>query len=282
MSRLAEAAVTLRSAVNTWECDENGHMNVQFYAERFDHAAAQAALTGAPAGLPRLRHVRYHRELHAGESIVVRSLAVAGGPCPAAMAHGLYSLDRNLLAATALDGFDAAAALPAAVPLADLPEAAPRGLSDAPLPTAAGYDDVIAAGGIETFRGIVPLRLCDGGGEARIRAFVHCFTDAAGHVWSAAGFDRQWFETHNLGRAVVETKLAVARPLRADMALANLTVVTRAAAKVLHYRHHLFDLATGRAAGVAEIATVVFDLDARRAVTLPESLLRRYGAAAEA
>lgn len=282
MSPLAAAPVTLRSAVNTWECDENGHMNVQFYAERFDHAAAQAALSGAPAGLPRLRHVRYHRELHAGESLLVRSLAVADGPCPATMVHGLYSLDREVLAATAVDGFAAAGGGTPAARFADLPEAAPRGLAEAPPAAAAGFDALIAAGAIETFRGIIPPRLCDAAGEARIRAFVHCFTDAAGHFWTAAGFHRQWFEARNLGRAVVEMRLAVERPLRADMAVANLTVVTRATAKVLAYRHHLFDLTDGRPAGSADIATVIFDLAQRRAVTLPEPLLARYGAAIEA
>ena len=31
-----------RSFVNTWECDDNAHMNVQFYFKRFDEAVAVA------------------------------------------------------------------------------------------------------------------------------------------------------------------------------------------------------------------------------------------------
>jgi len=78
-----DAAIeTFRAVVNTWECDEMGHMNVRFYVARaMDGIGSLALALGlAPrvlreAGLrlvPREQHLRFHRELHPGHAIVMR------------------------------------------------------------------------------------------------------------------------------------------------------------------------------------------------------------------
>src|SRR5690606_16110861 len=58
---------TLFSSVNRWECDENDHLNVQFYFTRFEEADRQfrllSGLSDALVGSRRVRHVRYHCEL---------------------------------------------------------------------------------------------------------------------------------------------------------------------------------------------------------------------------
>ena len=62
---------TVRSSVQTWECDQMGHMNVQFYVAR--ETEGIAALSGAlglrplSSGLtqamliPHEQHIRFHR-----------------------------------------------------------------------------------------------------------------------------------------------------------------------------------------------------------------------------
>jgi acyl-CoA thioester hydrolase len=61
------AIETLFSFVNCWECDENDHLNVQFYLARFEEADRQfrllSGLSDALAGARRARHLRYHEEL---------------------------------------------------------------------------------------------------------------------------------------------------------------------------------------------------------------------------
>ena len=42
------AIETLKSYVNTWECDENDHLNVQFYFRFFEDAAGHFQLLIAP------------------------------------------------------------------------------------------------------------------------------------------------------------------------------------------------------------------------------------------
>lgn len=68
---------SLKSFVNRWECDENDHMNVQFYWTKFQTAALHFRLAAGLDDLPETarssRHVRYHSEVHAADPLVVRS-----------------------------------------------------------------------------------------------------------------------------------------------------------------------------------------------------------------
>ena len=157
--------------------------------------------------------------------------------------------------------------------------AGPRGIAAEPAGTALSMDDVLSGGAQETFRGIVPARFCDAGGRAATRAVVHCMTDGAGHAWSAIGIRRDFFAANNLGRAVVEAKLTLGEPLRADMPVVMLTTYGEPLGKVFRYRHHLFDARTGRLAAIGDIGTVIFDMAARKAVDLPRAILERAAAA---
>lgn len=65
-----------RGGVNTWECDEMGHMNVRFYVARFMEGLAGIALKlGMPEAfapdatatlLVQDHHLRFLKEAHAG------------------------------------------------------------------------------------------------------------------------------------------------------------------------------------------------------------------------
>ncbi|MDX1581912.1 MAG: thioesterase family protein, partial [Alphaproteobacteria bacterium] len=68
---------------NTWECDENGHLNVRFYAEKVEEGLAhlyhQLGLTRAvqknAGALMRIRdqHIHYKREVRPGEGLFGRA-----------------------------------------------------------------------------------------------------------------------------------------------------------------------------------------------------------------
>src|SRR5262245_40096157 len=74
---------TFTTAVNTWQCDENDHLNVQYYTE-FGHEASAHLLANLGLG-PRARraaglavstisdHVRYLREFRVIDPVEVRS-----------------------------------------------------------------------------------------------------------------------------------------------------------------------------------------------------------------
>ena len=74
---------TYRGAVYPWHCDHMGHMNVMWYVGKFDEATwnlfALAGVTAAflkenKRGMAAVQqNITYKRELHAGDTVVVRS-----------------------------------------------------------------------------------------------------------------------------------------------------------------------------------------------------------------
>jgi acyl-CoA thioester hydrolase len=80
---MTEFAITYRGTVYPWQCDHMGHMNVMWYAGKFDEASWQLLST---LGLTRSRfreqgvgvvaveqHTEYKHELHAGDIVTIRS-----------------------------------------------------------------------------------------------------------------------------------------------------------------------------------------------------------------
>lgn len=80
---MKEMPITHRGVVYPWQCDHVGHMNVMWFVGKFDEATwnlfALAGFTGAylareHRGLAAVeQHLRYRRELRAGDVLVVRS-----------------------------------------------------------------------------------------------------------------------------------------------------------------------------------------------------------------
>lgn len=80
---MSEWKTTYRGIVYPWHCDHMGHMNVMWYASKFDEACWQ--LLGM-LGLHRSRfaedvtamaaveqHTQYKRELHPGDAVTIQS-----------------------------------------------------------------------------------------------------------------------------------------------------------------------------------------------------------------
>ncbi|MBW1648118.1 MAG: acyl-CoA thioesterase [Deltaproteobacteria bacterium] len=80
---MKEMPITHRGVVYPWQCDHVGHMNVMWFVGKFDEATWNLfALVGMTAaylareyrGMAAVeQHLRYRRELRAGDVLVVRS-----------------------------------------------------------------------------------------------------------------------------------------------------------------------------------------------------------------
>ena len=80
MSDLVE---TYRGMIYPWQCDHMGHMNVMWYVGKFDEATWNLfAAIGVTAGFLKenrrgmaavQQNITYRRELHAGETVTIRS-----------------------------------------------------------------------------------------------------------------------------------------------------------------------------------------------------------------
>ncbi|HXH66502.1 MAG TPA: thioesterase family protein [Candidatus Limnocylindrales bacterium] len=107
---MAEFTITQRGTVYPWECDHMGHMNVRWYAAKFDEACWQ--LLGS-LGLTRTRmerdgvgmaaveqRIEYKRELHAGDVVTVRSTVAEVKDKVIRMRHEMTDDETGELAAT--------------------------------------------------------------------------------------------------------------------------------------------------------------------------------------
>jgi len=286
---------TGRGFINTWECDENEHLNVQFFVAKKDEADAhlRLALGLAPfnvGGGVHVRrdfdHIRFHGELRIADMVAMRSGIVDWQTSHAIVVHELRRLPSLDLCATfrarwqAVDGegnvrawLDASASRAAPLRVALPEDAAPRsvGKDDAQAdPTLAD-----AEGLMTTYRGIVLPDHCDATGTMTPRYHMARFSDAAAHVWTAAGVDYAQSWTAEVGTVALEDMIHYRRPLRSGDALVIKSYIREVARKTLGFNHLLFDAASGKLAAIVEVTSAMFDLKGRRVLPLDYAVRRR-------
>lgn len=112
---MSEWSLTYRGIVYPWHCDHMGHMNVMWYASKFDEACWQML---AMLGLHRFRfaqdgtnmaavkqHIQYRRELHAGDTIAIQSALLEVRDKSVHMLHKmLHDVSGEVVATAAIVG----------------------------------------------------------------------------------------------------------------------------------------------------------------------------------
>lgn len=267
MNGLAE---THRSFVNTWECDENDHLNVQFYMRRFDEAARFFAMSRGEThdqGLPASRHIRYHAELRGGEATAVRSGSLGAGANAGHVVHLLECPDTGRLHATAVDTH--AARPDGRGEPVEFPDAArPRSLADGPEPLV-GRSAILAAGGLVSHRRIVQPGDCDARGRLLAQHYIGAASDGAPHVWGHAGLSSGWLIEHGYGRVAVEMKATFVSDARAGDAV-ELVSASRFVGRTIRLHHELTRLADGAGLARIDVVGLIIDLSSRRAIPADE------------
>ena len=107
---MSEWKITYRGIVYPWHCDHMGHMNVMWYAGKFDEACLQfLTLLGlnpsrfeqdgsAMAAVE--QHVQYKRELRAGDAVTIQSALLEVKDKSIHMLHKMVHGDSGEVAAT--------------------------------------------------------------------------------------------------------------------------------------------------------------------------------------
>jgi acyl-CoA thioester hydrolase len=277
---------TQRSFVNTWECDENAHLNIQFYVSRFSDAAAHLfAMAACPArgpDAPRLlcRHVRYHHELRVAALTQVSSARVditLPEGADMAVLHRLEEPSRSFLAATAIDfyavkrpnGLDAlsAVALPG--------EASPRSLPlllDAERRSAATLKEL---GYFEIDRTV--LRPGDAGqdGTWTPLGIVSRVSDGMGFAYELIGLTREVVDDAGCGRVTIEMRICPLGPASVGAPLVSLAGLIDVARSTFTVRDVIFDGLSGKAVAVVGSTALLMDLATRKAVPFDPAIRER-------
>lgn len=263
-------SVTHTSEVTEDQIDELGHMNVRWYA-RHALAATSAMTERLGVGAPRCRsaYTRHHREQLVGAVLEVRS-GVLGGASRLRLYHELRNVADGVLAATFVHELDHP---PVETPAVDLPEhGRPRSIAldtDA-LASAPTLDEALRAG-----LAIRRPRAVDDGDTAG-RAVVAPWR-AQGLFWDGATIDgaSAWLRVGPDGRrlasATMESRVWFGTMPAHGTPIQSFGVPVELADKVTRHIHWVFDLDGGALLAAMETVNIVFDIDGRRAIPIPDS-----------
>jgi acyl-CoA thioester hydrolase len=275
-----ELTPTFSTAVNTWQCDENDHLNVQFYTQ-FGHEAQAHLLAQLGLG-PRAQraaglavtatedHIRYLREFRVVEAVEVRSAPVEIGERHLLAYHEIRNPAEAGISATVRrrivcdrpwpDAFRARAEAACVA----LPQAAqPRSVGALTLPDLT-LDAARAAGLIEVGRTVIMADQCDERGEFLPRHQTGRYSDGAPLLWNHMGFNRAAMQENQEGSVVVEMLNHYRRPLRAGDLCVVMSGLAAFTAKTVVFTHFLFEAETGTLAACAEAVGMKFDQKIRK------------------
>ena len=293
-----------RGQVNTWECDEMGHMNVRFYvAKMMEGLAVLVHRAGMPQAfrpkssstiLPRDQHIRFLKEIRPGEPMYMVGGVLEVRETDALIYQELRHTIGDAVSAsfrTRVEHVDAQTGRPFAWSdamrrrLEEMtadpdPKAAPRSLdmSIPPIPDVDARRDVALDLGVPVIGcGAVPLEHCDSFGRMKPEMFIGRVSDSVPNLMAAwrANVAAQAAEasgtTPNTGAAVLEYRLAYRKWPRAGDLFEVRTGLGRVEEKVHSLVHWIVDPVSGDAYCTSEAVAVTFDLNTRKVIsTSPE------------
>jgi acyl-CoA thioester hydrolase len=282
MTDHTELTPSFWGSVNTWECDENDHQNVRFFAHKINQAlqAWIADLTGAAGmtlqvpGAIRQQHIRFVREARAATPVRVDCglLRHTDGELTA-LSIMYHNASNEPLAAfqTTLDTRDWPDAWRAPAPLTAPAFAQPRGIDPARLPPCPpNCGAALAVGYRIVGQGVIGADECDRTGAVLPHVYIGRVSDGMPNLWVFVNGDADAAARADgtLGGAALEYHLAIHAPLREGDVYTHLSGVRAIAAKTQTMSHIIINGRSGACAASATAVGVAMDLTTRRAVAI--------------
>lgn len=287
-----------RSSVQTWETDQMGHMNVQFYMEK---ATQGVAALGVHLGLgprhlqsqgttlhARNHHVRFLREQRPGAPFYLRAGVLEAREDRLKVYQEMISTTTGEVAATFagdVDLLDAATQKSRPLPEEALDKARdlvieqpahgrPRGLAlyePRPEPT---LEETQRLGMVPTLQCVIQPAQCAADGYLHPRHYMGIVSDSIPNLLAQTqGHDRG--DDSDVGGAALEYRFIYrARPRSGDV-LALRSGLKEVGGKTYIWVHWLFDLESGRCVATAEAVAITLDLTARKSVPIPDEMRAR-------
>lgn len=289
---------THRSTVNAWECDENLHMNVRFYALRaMEGLAFLSSSMGMPGAfkdratstlVPLDMHIRFLKEAHQGaplsmrggivalrddEAITYQELAHAGGmPAATFTTRVAHAEPKDLRRFAWSEKTKARAAALACTPPA---HGLPRSVSTETAPSDPTIARADKIGAPVVGRVAVTPDHCDPFGRMRMELFLGRVSDAVPNLLAEWREETAKIASESdgvakaAGGAVLEYRLCPRRWPRAGDLIEVRSGVVEVAEKTNRLVHWLLDPVTGEAWCTAEAVAVTFDLLTRKTIPIP-------------
>lgn len=279
--------------VNTWECDEMGHMNVRFYvAKTMEGLGVLASMLGMTDAfsqraeatvLMREQHIRFLKEAHAGAALYMtggvlemgtsdaRLLFVSrhldGSPAASIVMQVVHATSRDLQPFPwSRQTLERAAALKVVLPA----YAGPRTLGGEPLQSStASLQRADLLGLRRIGLGLIGPQECDVFGRMRPEAFIGRVSDGIPRLIGRRPLPEETTTgATRIGGAALEYRLVhLAWPRPGDLVELR-SGCAWAGDKVRRLVHWVLDPQTGAPWATAEAIAANLDLDARKLLTL--------------
>jgi acyl-CoA thioesterase FadM len=275
-SAMSEPRVTYTSTVTDDQIDHLGHMNVRYYAANA-RAGTDAVLGSLGVARPADADVfdmytRHHREQLVGSELAVRSGVLGADATGIRIYHELVNATSGDLAATFVHRVRSTAPVDhldtIEIPTHGRPRSIDLGAVAATpsldtlherelamrAPRAIGPDDTDGAPSVPT--DLVPMLIWGGTPP-----------DGAEHELIHSGPDGQ-----KVGWATMETRIGIVRLPDLGTRIQSFGATTAIADKTTQMSMWAFDVDTGDLLVSFELVSVLFDIDARRAMSIPDDL----------
>lgn len=273
-----------RGSVNSWECDENAHLNVRFYVEKhwqtlcggIGELGVEPQL-GAHELLQRVsvQHIRFLQECRLAAPLSgYIGIVYADSSHMDVLTELRQSFTDEPVSAcihrfTGLGGDTTD----------DLPQhAAPRGLADQDLPHTALLLAEAERYGFKTIgMGVIQASECTtdvlqgGVSIAHVHNYMARLSDSMPHLWGLMRAESSQLEEHE-GGAVLEYRMRYHRPLKMGERFILNSGLNAVSAKVQRFAHLMFSKDQGDLCVSAEAVGVRMDLHERRAKVLSDEM----------
>jgi acyl-CoA thioester hydrolase len=276
---------TYRGTVYCWELDHNGHLTVAYYFSRIADAgfAFLEAIGLGPSYTEREQramvtvdcHVRYLRELRAGDLMHVMSGVIRLEPAGLLLGHKLFDSETGEACTTVeqqVRHVDADRRTP--LPLAPLQQQAAETRRIAwdgparerrPQPrTLDGFRD--------SARDTVKPGDLDALGHVALSSYIHRFSAANGHALASFGMTPGYLRSARRGFSTFEFQLAFTGTLHAGDPVSVRSALVHVGTSSIRIFHIMMNDRTGERVARLEQFGVHFDVDARRPAPIPEAL----------
>ncbi|MGV8995484.1 MAG: thioesterase family protein [Parvibaculaceae bacterium] len=290
---------SFRGSVNTWECDDNAHMNVQFYVARASDGAfflrhelglTPSVIRNSNRTMIALEeHYRFHRELFAGDTMTMRTRLIDMREKTLVVLHELLNggtgeLAASIVAVSAsfdmetrrLVPWDADTLAKGRTLIGPLPDYADaRSVKRETRLADLTLAEAEARGFIEIYRGAVHPQHCDQFGHMGTQHYISRYSDGSGHLWQGLGLEKARLMAERRGSVVLEQRLNYVREVLSGDILIVKSALIEVAPKTIRMCHFMFNGETGLLAATSEVVALMLDLDARRAVAFSDTDIAR-------
>lgn len=294
-----------RGGVNTWDCDEMGHMNVRHYVVRaMEGLIGLAAELGLPHAfspyanatlLVKEHHIRFLREAHAGAPLVMLGGVIEMGETDARLLQLLVhpasgelaaTFQTTVVHATPREGqpfpWPTIARQRAEALKVEIPEKAQaRSLDLSPFTPTAGLARAEALNLTRIGLGGLLPSDCDVYGRMRAEQFIGRVSDGIGafiHPFRDVVVEHADPRPTRTGGAVLEYRIAYLAWPRAGDRVDLRSGLVSTDARTMRAVHWMLDPATGQPWGTSEAVAITFDLDARKVVPISDAARKALSA----